>query len=215
MRSYPDRPLAIVVGATDVGSATAVALHRAGYGVVLCEDVDPTWPRRGMAFTNAWYVGSAELDGIAAVFCASVRSLRLEHLDEGAADDLALLLGVGDAGESRKKEVRGVDGVDPDAEVPEGVDDLLALVGAHEAVVHQDRMDAVAERLAQQDRRHRGVDAAGERADDRARRRLLPDRVHLLLPEARPCVQSGETPQIRNRKFSRISTPWTVWRTSG
>ena len=69
------RPLAIVVGATDVGSAAAIALHRAGYAVVLCEDVDPTWPRRGMAFTNAWYVGSAEVDGVAAVFCSSVRSI--------------------------------------------------------------------------------------------------------------------------------------------
>jgi xanthine dehydrogenase accessory factor len=75
MQRFPERPLAIVVGATDVGSATAVGLHRAGYGVVLCEDVDPAWPRRGMAFTNAWYVGSAELDGIAAVFCSSVRSI--------------------------------------------------------------------------------------------------------------------------------------------
>lgn len=75
MRIFPDRRLAIVVGATDVGSAAAIALHRAGYGVVLCEDVDPTWPRRGMAFTNAWYVGSAEIDGVAAVFCSSVRSI--------------------------------------------------------------------------------------------------------------------------------------------
>lgn len=75
MRSYPDRPLAIVVGATDVGSATAIALHRAGYGVALCEGVDPAWTRRGMAFTDAWYVGSAELAGITAVFCSSVRSI--------------------------------------------------------------------------------------------------------------------------------------------
>ena len=75
MRICLDRPLAIVVGATDVGSAAAIALHRAGCGVVLCEDVDPTWPRRGMAFTNAWYVGSAEVDGVAAVFCSSVRSI--------------------------------------------------------------------------------------------------------------------------------------------
>ncbi len=75
MRNFSDRPLAIVVGATDVGSAAAIALHRAGYGVVLCEHVDPAWPRRGMAFTNAWYVGSAEVDGITAVFCSSVRSI--------------------------------------------------------------------------------------------------------------------------------------------
>ena len=75
LRTNVDRPLAIVVGANDVGSATAVALHRAGYAVVVCEDVDPAWLRRGMAFTNAWYVGGAEVDGIDAVFCASVRSI--------------------------------------------------------------------------------------------------------------------------------------------
>jgi len=75
LRRNSDRPLAIVIGADDVGSATAVALNRAGYAVVVCEDVDPAWPRRGMAFTNAWYVGSAEVDGIGAVFCASVRSI--------------------------------------------------------------------------------------------------------------------------------------------
>jgi xanthine dehydrogenase accessory factor len=75
MQRQADSGLAIVVGAADVGSATAVALYRAGYPVVLCDDVDPPWPRRGMAFTNAWYIGSAELDEVGAVFCASVRSI--------------------------------------------------------------------------------------------------------------------------------------------
>lgn len=65
----------VVLGAGDVGSAVALALHRAGFAVVLCEEVDPAWPRRGMAFTNAWYLGSAELDGEAAMFCASVKSI--------------------------------------------------------------------------------------------------------------------------------------------
>ncbi len=69
------RAVAVVLGAGDVGSAVAVALHRAGFGVVLCEEVDPAWHRRGMAFTNAWYLGSAELDDEAAMFCASVRSI--------------------------------------------------------------------------------------------------------------------------------------------
>ncbi len=43
--------------------------------MVVTDDVDPAWPRRGMAFTNAWYIGNAELDGEAAVFCASLRSI--------------------------------------------------------------------------------------------------------------------------------------------
>jgi xanthine dehydrogenase accessory factor len=69
------RSVAIVIGSGDVGSAIAVALHRAGCGVVICDVVDPAWTRRGMAFTNAWYIGNAELDGEGAVFCASLKSI--------------------------------------------------------------------------------------------------------------------------------------------
>jgi xanthine dehydrogenase accessory factor len=68
-------PVAVVVGSGEVGSAIAVALRRANFGVVICDSVDPAWPRRGMAFTNAWYIGNAELDGEGAVFCASVKSI--------------------------------------------------------------------------------------------------------------------------------------------
>lgn len=68
-------PVVIVIGSGDVGSAIAVVLRRAGCAVVVCDDVDPAWTRRGMAFTDAWYLGNAELDGEAAVFCASVRSI--------------------------------------------------------------------------------------------------------------------------------------------
>jgi len=69
------RPAAIVIGAGEIGSAVAVVLHRVGCAVVLTDEVDPAWPRRGMAFTNAWYIGNAELDGEAAVFCASLKSI--------------------------------------------------------------------------------------------------------------------------------------------
>ncbi len=69
------RPVAIVIGAGDVGSAIAVVLQRAGCAVVVCDEADPAWARRGMAFTNAWYLGNAELDGEAAVFCASLKSI--------------------------------------------------------------------------------------------------------------------------------------------
>ena len=69
------RPVAVVLGSGDIGSAVAHALHVAGCAVVLVDDADPAWPRRGMAFVDAWYVGNADLDGVAACFCASVRSL--------------------------------------------------------------------------------------------------------------------------------------------
>ena len=69
------RPVVAVLGAGDVGSAVAHALHSAGCAAVLIDDVDPPWPRRGMAFTDAWYVGSADLAGVNACFCSSVRSI--------------------------------------------------------------------------------------------------------------------------------------------
>ncbi len=69
------RPTAVVIGSGEVGSAIAVVLHRAGWAVVLCDEVDPAWLRRGMTFTNAWYIGNADLADEAAVFCASVKSI--------------------------------------------------------------------------------------------------------------------------------------------
>ena len=50
------------------------ALHGRS-SVVLVDEADPAWHRRGMAFTNAWYVGNAELDGEGACFCASLKSI--------------------------------------------------------------------------------------------------------------------------------------------
>ena len=43
--------------------------------VVLVDEADPAWHRRGMALTNAWYVGNADLDGESACFCASLKSI--------------------------------------------------------------------------------------------------------------------------------------------
>ncbi|HET9045728.1 MAG TPA: hypothetical protein VFO33_02125 [Casimicrobiaceae bacterium] len=74
-RTLAARPVVAVLGAGDVGSAVAHALHSAGCAAVLIDEADPAWPRRGMAFTDAWYVGSADLAGVTACFCSSVRSI--------------------------------------------------------------------------------------------------------------------------------------------
>ena len=66
---------AIVLGCDTTGSAVAHALHRAGWAVVLIDDIDPSAPHRGLSFANAWYLGSAEIPGIAACFCSSVKSI--------------------------------------------------------------------------------------------------------------------------------------------
>ena len=74
-KRYDFREVAIVIGCADIGSAIAHALHTAGFAVVLTDHVDPPWSRRGMAFTDAWYIGNAELNGVGSCFCASVRTI--------------------------------------------------------------------------------------------------------------------------------------------
>jgi xanthine dehydrogenase accessory factor len=80
IRRTPVAPtVAVVLGCGDVGSAVAHALHTSGWSVVLVDEADPPWHRRGMSFTNAWYVGTAELDGEGACFCASLKSIPSVH----------------------------------------------------------------------------------------------------------------------------------------
>jgi xanthine dehydrogenase accessory factor len=58
-------PLVLVRGIGDVGSAVAHVLFQRGYAVALCDGpAPPTAHRRGMAFTDAVFDGSAKLDGV-------------------------------------------------------------------------------------------------------------------------------------------------------
>ena len=56
----------VVCGVGDVGSAVAYDLHTTGYRVVLQDHPTPTYPRRGMAFVDAIFEGTAQLAGIIA-----------------------------------------------------------------------------------------------------------------------------------------------------
>ena len=58
-----DMGTVLVRGTGDVGSAVAYALFRAGHSVVLHDKPRPPHHRRGMAFVNALYDGTAELQG--------------------------------------------------------------------------------------------------------------------------------------------------------
>lgn len=66
-------PVALVLGCGDVGSAVALALWRGGFATVLADRARPAHIRRGMAFTDAWFAGSATLDGVTAGFVAPDR----------------------------------------------------------------------------------------------------------------------------------------------
>lgn len=56
----------LIRGSGDVGSAVAHLLLRSGYEIVIHDVALPAAPRRGMAFADAIFDGSCELDGVAA-----------------------------------------------------------------------------------------------------------------------------------------------------
>lgn len=66
----------LVRGSGDVGSAVAHVLFRAGYAVVLHDDPRPGYPRRGTAFADALFDGSAELEGVLAKRARTVEDVR-------------------------------------------------------------------------------------------------------------------------------------------
>ncbi len=73
--TQPDnRPIALVRGVSDVGSALSWKLFHAGFIVINHENRQPRTIRRKMAFCDALWTGEAELDGVKAV--------RVERLDD-------------------------------------------------------------------------------------------------------------------------------------
>jgi|SRR5271157_315404 xanthine dehydrogenase accessory factor len=79
----------LVRGVGDVGSAVAAVLFRAGYGVALHDEPAPTAPRRGMAFVDAVFDGSASIDGLIARRVETADGLR-DSLTGGAALPVAV-----------------------------------------------------------------------------------------------------------------------------
>jgi xanthine dehydrogenase accessory factor len=65
----------LVRSASDVGSAVALRLRQAGHAVALHDDPRPPHPRRGMAFTDAWFEGACRLDGVQARLAPSSADL--------------------------------------------------------------------------------------------------------------------------------------------
>src|SRR3954449_13175677 len=114
------------------------------------------------------------------------RRLLLEDPDELGPDRLALRLGIRDAAELGQEALLGVDRHEWDAEpVAEGGDDLLALVLAHQAVIDEHARQLIADGAVDEQRRHGGVDAAAEAADDLAVADLGADPPDLLLHDGR------------------------------
>lgn len=67
---------ALVLGAGDMGSAVAHALHQAGWAVAIQDEPAPAHPRRGMAFADALWDGEAALAGLTACRADDTDALR-------------------------------------------------------------------------------------------------------------------------------------------
>ena len=63
--------LALIKGAGDLATGTAVRLHRAGFPVVMTDIAQPTAVRRTVAFSQCMYDGVTEVEGITARRAAS------------------------------------------------------------------------------------------------------------------------------------------------
>ena len=109
------------------------------------------------------------------VHLADLLGLRLKDPDKLLADDLALALGIADAGQLAQEQLLGVGTDEVDVPFLEGFLHLVALVEAHEAVIHEHAGELIAHGLGHQCRGHGGVHAAGERQQDAAVAHLFPD----------------------------------------
>ena len=97
----------------------------------------------------------------------SFARLLLEDADELLADASASPRGRSTPGEPREEALLRLDVDERHVEVAaEGLDDLLGLVLAQQAVVDEDAGELVADRLVHEQRGDRRVDAARERAED-------------------------------------------------
>ena len=134
-------------------------------------------------------LGAARLDhvGVDRSLRQPLRLLELarlarEDVDELAADDLALGLRVGDAGELAEEALAGVDRDHLHvAMLGEHVHDEPAFVEAQQPVVDEDAGQPVADRLVDQRRGDARVDAAREAEDDLVVADLLADPRHRLV----------------------------------
>ena len=100
----------------------------------------------------------------------------LEHVDEGRADDLALLFGIADAVELAEEKFRRINVNERNVIVAfEERDDLVGLLRPHQPGVDEDAGELVADRLMQQHGDDGGIDAARKAENDPALADLLAD----------------------------------------
>ncbi len=168
----------VVVGLDVRGARAAAGLHDVRVERALHQEVDRLAVRTGL--------GDHLAGGL------------LEDPDELAPDDLALLLGVADAGQRVEEALRGVGHLQPYAGRRDEVTlHLLGLALAEQAVVDEHAGELVAHGTVHQSSGHRRVDPAGQPADHPAVADLGPDRRDLLVDDVghRPGRLRGRPPR--------------------
>ena len=108
------------------------------------------------------------------VHLADLLGLLFEDPDELLTDDLAFALGLGDPGQLAQEAGLGVHADKVDVPLGKGGLHLVALVQAHETVIHKDAGELTAHGLGQQGGHHGGVHAAGQGQQHLAGAHLLP-----------------------------------------
>ncbi len=110
----------------------------------------------------------------------------LEHPDELLPDDLALLFGIGDAGQAPQEELRLIRMDEGNLEVmAERLDDVFGLPRPHQPGIDEHAREVLPDGLVHQERGHAGIHPAGERAQDLSLTHLEPDALDRPLDDVR------------------------------
>ncbi len=157
-------------------------LHALGQAadIVMRLDGDGGPARRADAFDDV---------GIERALCEEFRAADLvgvpvEHVDEGGADDLALLFRIADAFETAEEKIGGLRVDQRDIVMAlEQRDDFIRLARAHQSGIDEDTSELIANGFVDQDRGDGGIHAAGETADHLALADLRADLLDLALAE--------------------------------
>ena len=149
-------------------------------------------------------------------FTCDLLRFRFEHIDEQPSDGLALLFGIGNAGELTQKLLRCVDVDQRNIVVmAEQVDDGFGLVEPQQAVIDEHAGELIADRFMDQHGGDRQIDAAGEAANHLASAHLRADFLDRFLAEGAHRPVAGETRKPCGQNCGSGWAPSGVCTTSG
>ena len=159
----------------------------------------------GVALAGLDAVGIDGTLGKESILTALAADLVPEYLIELGADDLPLLLRVGNALEAGQEVLLAID---PDEmhvkEAGEGLLYEVALVLAHEALVHKDAGQLVTHSPADQARSHGGIHAAGQAENDLLIADALPQSLDGILNERIHLPVAGAEADIVQEVFEHL-----------